>query len=72
MTGDLRDSLSGEIVSSVIVESDVSPFAREDVADRRTNAARSSGYKRALPSSIGPPSNSSPKKPAAKNASGQN
>ncbi len=40
--------LRREIVATVIVEGDIRAFAREYFADRRTDTARSAGYKRAF------------------------
>src|SRR5881275_487308 len=40
--------LSGEVVTTVVAESHVGAFAGKDLADGRTNAARSTGDKRAF------------------------
>jgi len=44
----LAARLFGKIVASVLTESDVRAFTRENVADGRANSARSTGDERAL------------------------
>jgi hypothetical protein len=48
MTLDLGDDTAGQVLSRVVIESHVSAFPRENVAQRCANTPRATGYERAL------------------------